>query len=98
MRSASDIIGYLDGERYRYMVIKSIKVDRFILQDININIRNAKTEQEREVNSMLSKKHIINSSYNPFVNVLKAKQFNISPTGIVTKKKTADINFWKNRK
>ena len=29
---------------------------------------------------------------------LNAKQFNIRVTGIVTKKKTADINFWKNRK
>ncbi len=29
---------------------------------------------------------------------MNAKQFNISVTGIVTKKKTADVNFWKNRK
>lgn len=79
-----DVIGYLENRKYRYMLIRQITNDRLVLEDINyISIEN---------------NHILRKAYNQFINVLNAKQFNISVTGIVTKKKTADINFWKNRK
>ena len=66
------------------MIIKQITNDRLVLEDINyISVEN---------------NHILRKAYNQFANILNAKQFNISVTGIVTKKKTADINFWKNRK
>ena len=66
------------------MIIRQITNDRLDLEDINY--------------ISIEKNHILRKAYNQFINVLNAKQFNISVTGIVTKKKTADINFWKNRK
>lgn len=79
-----DVIGFIENRKYRYMIIKQITNDRLVLEDINyISVEN---------------NHILRKAYNQFVNILNAKQFNISVTGIVTKKKTADINFWKNRK
>lgn len=79
-----DVIGFIENRKYRYMIIKQITNDRLVLEDINyISVEN---------------NHILRKVYNQFANILNAKQFNISVTGIVTKKKTADINFWKNRK
>lgn len=78
-----DVIGFIENRKYRYMIIRQITNDRLVLEDINyISIEN---------------NHILRKAYNQFINVLYAEQFNISVTGIVSKKKTADINFWKNR-
>lgn len=78
-----DVIGFIENRQYRYMIIRQITNDRLVLEDINY---------------CSNDNHILRKAYNQFNNVLKAEQFNISITGIVTKKKTADINFWKNRK
>lgn len=79
-----DVIGFIENRKYRYMIIRQITNDRLVLEDINYISKD--------------NNHILRKAYNQFINVLYAQQFNISVTGIVTKKKTADVNFWKNRK
>lgn len=82
-----DVIGFIDKEKGRnriYYIIQQIRKELFALISINGFNNNDKKMEFK--------------SYMPLFNILNAKQFNISVTGVVTKKKTADINFWKNRK
>ena len=56
-------------------------------------------EQSEDINHIsVDNDYILRKAYNQFINILNAKQFNISVSGVITKKKTADINFWNNRK
>lgn len=80
-----DVIGYIDinyNRNIQYYIIQQIRQKLFALIPIN-NGNNGTMEFK---------------SYNPLFNSLNAKQFNISVSGVITKKKTADINFWNNRK
>lgn len=79
-----DVVGYIDNRKYKYAVITQITNDRFVMEEINYHSK--------------SDEYIIRKSHNQFANILNAKQFNISVSGVITKKKTADINFWNNRK
>lgn len=76
-----DIIGFIENRKYRYFVITQITNDRFVMEDINFH-----SKQDD---------YIIRKSHNQFANSFNAKQFNISVSGRISKKKTADINFWK---
>lgn len=83
-----DVIGYLENRKYKYCVIKGINCAASNLKLTPIN----KIGDEFRIGfKSLFGKDLEKKELN-------AKQFNISITGIVTKKKTADINFWKNRK
>ena len=80
-----DVIGYIDinyNRNIQYYIIQQIRQKLFALIPIN-NGNNGTMEFK---------------SYNPLFNSLNAKQFNISVSGVITKKKTADITFWNNRK
>ena len=82
-----DVIGFIEKEKSRnrmYYIIQQIRKELFALLPIN-----GFTSSEKKMEF---------KSYSPLFNTLNAEQFNISPTGIVTKKKTADSSFWKNRK
>lgn len=79
-----DVVGYIDNRKYKYALITQITNDRFVMEEINYHSK--------------SDEYIIRKSHNQFANILNAKQFNISVSGVITKKKTADINFWNNRK
>lgn len=82
-----DVIGYLENRKYVYYTIRGISIADQNLKLLAIN------KAEGIFKKGLG---ILFDSNNK--NFLNAKQFNISVTGIITKKKTADINFWKNRK
>ena len=79
-----DVVGYIDNRKYKYALITQITNDRFVMEEINYHSK--------------SDEYIIRKSHNQFANILNVKQFNISVSGVITKKKTADINFWNNRK
>lgn len=82
-----DVIGFIENRKYNYYTIKGISIADQNLRLLAIN--KAEGIFKKGLN-------ILFDSNNK--NSLNAKQFNISVTGIVTKKKTADVNFWKNRK
>ena len=82
-----DVIGYLENRKYKYYTIRGISVADQNLKLLAINKAEGIFKKGLSI--------LFNSNNKNFLN---AKQFNISVTGIVTKKKTADINFWKNRK
>lgn len=75
-----DIIGYLENRKYKYFVVKGIRISskNFILLPINISDENCK----------------INKSFSILFNDLNAKQFNISMTGRVSKMGYANTDFW----
>lgn len=83
-----DVIGFIENRKYKYCVIKGINCAASNLKLTPIN----KIGDEFRIGfKSLFGKDLEKKELN-------AKQFNISVTGIVSKKKTADINFWKNRK
>ncbi len=88
-----DVIGFIDKEKGRnriYYTIQQIKQEHSgelkQLGLVNINGQGIEEKNQKFI------------AFNILFNKYNAKQFNISVTGIVTKKKTADVNFWKNRK
>ena len=83
-----DIIGYIENRRYKYCLIKGIN---YVANNLKLTPINKVGDEFRIGFKTLFGQDISKKELN-------AKQFNISVTGIVTKKKTADINFWKNRK
>ena len=83
-----DIIGYIESRRYKYCLIKGIN---YVANNLKLTPINKVGDEFRIGFKTLFGQDISKKELN-------AKQFNISVTGIVTKKKTADINFWKNRK
>lgn len=82
-----DVIGYLENRIYKYYTIEGISIADQNLKLLAIN------KSEGIFKKSLNLLFDINNK-----NSLNAKQFNISVTGVITKKKTADINFWKDRK
>lgn len=82
-----DVIGFIENRIYNYYTIVGISIADQNLKLLAIN------KSEGIFKKSLNLLFDINNK-----NSLNAKQFNISVTGIVTKKKTADINFWQNRK
>ena len=83
-----DVIGYLENRTYKYCVIKGIN---YVANNLKLTPINKIGDEFRIGFKSLFGKDLEKKELN-------AKQFNISVTGIVTKKKTADVNFWKNRK
>lgn len=88
-----DVIGFIDKEKGRnriYYTIQQIRQEHSgelkQLGLVNINGQGIEEKNQKFI------------AFNILFNKYNAKQFNISVTGIVTKKKTADVNFWKNRK
>ena len=82
-----DVIGYIENRIYNYFVVKGISIADQNLKLLAINNIDGIFKKGL---SLLFDSH--NKKY------LNAKQFNISVSGVITKKKTADINFWNNRK
>ncbi len=88
-----DVIGFIDKEKGRnriYYTVQQIRQKKSgelkELGLVNINGQGIEEKNQKFI------------AFNILFNKYNAKQFNISVTGIVTKKKTADVNFWKNRK
>ena len=82
-----DVIGFIENRIYNYYVIKGISIADQNIKLLLINQVEGIFKKGLNILFDIKNKQFLN-----------AKQFNISATGIVTKKKTADINFWKNRK
>ncbi len=88
-----DIIGFVDKDKgvdRIYCTVQQIRQKKSgELKELGlININGHGTDEQ-------SQRFIV---FNTLFNKYQAKQFNISVSGIISKKKTADINFWKNRK
>ncbi len=83
-----DVIGFIENRKYKYCVIKGIN---YVANNLKLTPINKIGDEFRIGFKSLFGKDLEKKELN-------AKQFNISVTGIVTKKKTADVNFWKNRK
>ncbi|WP_242347146.1 type II CRISPR RNA-guided endonuclease Cas9 [Mucispirillum schaedleri] len=83
-----DVIGFIENRKYKYCVIKGIN---YVANNLKLTPINKIGDEFRIGFKSLFGKDLEKKELN-------AKQFNISVTGIVTKKKTSDVNFWKNRK
>ena len=81
-----DVIGYIENRIYNYFVVKGIN---FAANNLKLTSINSNTDEFRVG---------FNKLFGLDNNGLNAKQFNISVSGKVSKKKTADINFWNNKK
>ena len=76
-----DVIGFIEDKakrEYQYYIIKSIRQDRIVFLSI--------------YRSNIS--HMVQKSYSLLIDNLKAKQFNISVSGIVSRSKKPDIHYW----
>lgn len=79
-----DIIGYSENKRYQYYLIKGIN---YVANNLKLSPINQVGDEFRVgFKSLFDKKG------------LNAQQFNISITGVISKKKTPNPDFWKNRK
>lgn len=94
-----DVIGFIEKEKGRNRTYHTVQQIRQKANDLGLVLLNStgyvkveKDGKEKEI------KKCIYIGFNKLFNEYNAQQFNVSVTGIVTKKKTADINFWKNRK
>ena len=94
-----DVIGFIEKEKGRNRTYYTVQQIRQKANDLGLVLLNStgyvkveKDGKEKEI------KKCIYIGFNKLFNEYNAQQFNVSVTGIVTKKKTADINFWKNRK
>ena len=83
-----DVIGFIENRKYKYCIIKGIN---YVANNLKLSPINQIDEEFR-----IGFKSLFGQDKSK--NYLNAKQFNISVTGVVTKKKTADSSFWKNRK
>lgn len=89
-----DVIGFIDKEKGRNRIYYTIQQIRQKANDLGLILLNS-TGYVKEDGKEIKK--CIYIGFNKLFNKYHAEQFNISVTGIVSKKKTADINFWKNR-
>ncbi len=92
-----DVIGFIDKEKGRNKVYYVVQQIRQKANDLGLILLNS-TGYVKENGKEKEIKKCIYIGFNKLFNKYNAKQFNISITGVVSKKKTADINFWKNRK
>ena len=88
-----DVIGFIDIEKGRNKIYNTVQQIRQKksgelkeLGLVSINGQGADEQSQRFI------------AFNTLFNKYKAQQFHISVSGKVSKKKTADINFWNNRK